>query len=127
MEWLPIIITMLTALLTGGSVAAYLDYRAKKLALRTEAEKQIVDSELQTLEAKLKRRQFDVDAWCKLIEQQSIRIDTLTTRVNLLEAKVTARDIRIDELEIEIDELRAWIQEQGLKPPPRHRKRNPVG
>lgn len=127
MDWTIIVTALVTALLGGGSVAAYLEYRAKKLALRTEADKQAAASELQTLETNLKRSQFDIDAWCKLIEQQSIRIDTLNERVNLLEAQVDARDIRIDELEIEIDELRKWIQERGLRPPPRHRKRNPVG
>ena len=122
MDWTIIVTALITALLGGGGVAAFLN-------------------------SKNTRRQIDVDSWCKLIDQQSKRIDvlservtsleaqvvardtrinTLTDRVNLLEARVVARDVRIDELEQEIDELREWIMKQGLTPPPRHRKRNPV-
>ena len=98
MDFVTALIAFVAALLGGGGIAAILDHRNKaKIA--------------------------DVDAWCKLIEQQGNRIDKLTSRVATLEAQVEARDKRIDELEEEVDELRDWIKAQGLTPPPRKRAR----
>jgi septal ring factor EnvC (AmiA/AmiB activator) len=125
MDWIHVVTALLTAMLTGGSLAAYFEYRAKKLAIVTQADKDVLDADIHKLEAKLKLRQFDIDSWEKLINLQTLRIDHLYERVAKLEALVAARDIRIDELEHEIDELRKWIQEQGLQPPPRRRNRNP--
>ena len=97
MDWTPVIAALITGLLSGGGVAAW-------------------------MQAQNSRKAVDVDAWCKLIETQGKRIDVLTSRVAVLEAQVEARDARIDELEQEIDDLREWIKERGLTPPPRRKR-----
>ena len=109
MDWTTLITALISALLGGGGVATWFEARIKKTAVEADAVN--------------RRREIDIDAWCKLIETQSTRIDKLSAKVGALEAQVEARDQRIDELEIEIDELRDWIKEQNLTPPPRKRAR----
>ena len=101
MDWTPVIAALITGLLSGGGVAAW-------------------------MQAQNNKRAVDVDAWCKLIETQGNRLDTLNARVAVLEAQVEARDQRIDELEAEIDDLRDWIKQQGLTPPPRRKRQQKV-
>lgn len=98
MDLITAVVALIAALLGGGGIAAILDHRNKK-------------------------KFTDIDAACKLIQQQQARIDQLTDRVNVLEAQSAIKDVRIDDLEAEIDELRDWIKEQGLTPPPRRRGR----
>ena len=97
MDWTPVIVALITGLLSGGGVAAWIQAQNSKKAV-------------------------DVDAWCKLIETMGDRLDKLNARVAVLEVQVEARDARIDELEQEIDDLREWIQEQGLRSPPRKKR-----
>jgi uncharacterized protein HemX len=108
MDWTTLIAALISALLGGGGVAAWFEARIKKAAIEVEAAN--------------RRREIDIDAWCKLIDTQSTRIDRLSARVGALEAQVETRDHRIDDLEQEIDDLREWIKCQGLTPPPRKRK-----
>ena len=107
MDWTTIITALITAILTGGGVSAWFESRIKKTAIEAETA--------------IKRREIDIDAWCKLIETQSTRIDTLIMRVATLERELEARDTRIDDLEEEIDDLRQMMRDKGITPPPRRR------
>jgi predicted RNase H-like nuclease (RuvC/YqgF family) len=108
MDWSTLIAALISALLGGGGVAAWFEARIKKTAVEAESVN--------------RRREIDIDAWCKLIDTQGARIDKLIARVGALEKELEIRDIRIDELEDEVDSLRTLMREKGITPPPRKRQ-----
>jgi hypothetical protein len=108
MDWSTLIAALISALLGGGGVAAWFEARIKKTAVEVDAVN--------------RRREIDIDAWCKLIDTQGARIDKLIARVGALEKELEIRDIRIDELEDEVDSLRTLMREKGITPPPRKRQ-----
>ena len=86
------------AILGGGGVIAFFKLRPENR--RTDAETTRVITEM----------------WETLYKQ-------LERRVTELEGQHDADQTRIGELEAEVDDLRAWIEQQGLTPPPRKRSR----
>lgn len=70
-------------------------------------------------EAKGKASKDDLDELRGIIEELQKENKRLYERIAELRTSVDKRDGRIADLEDEILELRAYMEKQGLKPPPR--------